>query len=188
MKYFFLFSLALCLLACETSEPKVSTTLFDVKPTYEPYQKVLNKNSRSTTVFSNYESLYMLNVAGFTPEFYDAFTSALKERLRSTDMLVDIRTNSSFFVSIFSPNEEYNDLSNPKLWEFILTVDGKEYKSKLVKKIKDREAWTSFFTFMNRWSNEFLIVFEIPETDGVPENAKRALSLSTSKVKTQMIW
>lgn len=188
MKYFLSCSLFLSVLACETTEPKVSTTLYDMRSSYRPYQQVLNRNSRSATVFSNYESLYVLNVAGFTPEFYEAFSNALNERLRSSEMLKEIKSNSSFFVSIYSPNDEYNDLSNQKLWEFILSVDGKEYKSKLVKKVKDRDAWSPFFTFMNRWSNEFLVVFEIPEEDKAPEHAKRTLSLSNSKAKTQMIW
>lgn len=188
MKYLFHTALFLVLVACETTGPQVTTTLHNTKASYEPYEETMEKNSRSETVFANYEQLYVMNVAGFTTEFYDSFTNALNERLRSTAMLADIRVNSTYFVSIFSPDLEYNDLGNARLWEFILTVDGREYRSSIVRKIIDRDAWAPFFSFMNRWSNEYLIVFEVPESDQVPSDAKRTLTLANSKAKTEMVW
>lgn len=188
MKHVFTSILLLLSLGCQTPEDRVSTTLFHAKPTREPYQKTMEKYSRETTVFSNYETLYMLNGTVFSTEFYEEFRKAVNERFLELNVLKDIQENATFFVSIFSPNNEYNDLSNKRIWEFNMQVGDKTYRSKLVKQIKEKESWYAFFPYINRWSSDFVISFEIPEGESIPSDSKFTLSLANAEAKTLMVW
>jgi len=178
----------LALSSCQTPEPeyKVSNTVFNIQDQDRPYEIVFKKHLRTTTVFFRYETLYILNAAFFSDALYDAFEKASRERFSSLNLLKNVNRNGSFVVSIFAPGDDYNDLSNDKVWEFSLKVDDKIYHAKTVKKIKDKYAWAPFFPFIDRWSTDFIISFDTPSDEVAIGD--RQFALSNSKAKTIMSW
>ncbi len=188
MKYLVCCLLLFSISGCQTprTNHNVNTVAFTTNPEPPPYARSLRKYSRTTTVFSNYETLYMLNVTAFSTEFYEAFEKTQNERFLAMNMLKGLKKNACFFVSIYSPNEEYNNLTNSHLWEFVLNVGANKYSSISIKKVANKDAWYPFFPYINRWSSDYIISFEVPNSDEI--KPPMTLSLGTSQVKTVMEW
>ncbi len=189
MKWF-LFATMYLLVACQTPElaTGVETVVYDLEPETRSYQDVLKKYLRSDTVFSNYETLYVLNVTAFLPEFQQAFKKMNEERFSELDLLKNIKSAPLFFVSIYSPHDDLNNLSNGKIWEFVLKVGIREFPVKVITKLNDKDTWSSFFPFINRWSSDYLLTFDIPDFDksGAPDQL--SLLLTNARAKTSISW
>lgn len=180
-------TLALSLSSCDAPRSPVSNTVFDSMDSSPTYRNAFKGATQSTTIYSKYEKLYTINASFLSREFYSALRETMAERTTNMELLQTLRSNQSLMVSIFSPSEEFNDLSNSRLWDFTLTVNGVVYRAKTVTKIKEKESWYPFFPYISRWSSDFLIVFDIPDSE-TATNGPFTLTLGSSETKTLMTW
>ncbi len=178
----------LFLSACETPiHNGVQTVVYEMDPGTQSYQEVFKKYWRSETVYSNYETLYMINVAAFYPEFTQALNKANIERFHGLKLLKGL-SNSTFFVSIYSPHDELNNLANTHIWEFVLKIGMLEHTAATVTKIRDKDTWGPFFPFSNRWTSDYLVSFDLKDAQTLSSDTPLSLSLTNSKAKTVMSW
>ena len=190
MKWSHFTTILALLTSCQSPEPVngVQTVVYDMNQGTRSYQTVLKKYWRTETVFSNYETLYVLNVAAFLPEFQQAFKKVNDERFSGLDLLKNVKSRPSFFVSIYSPKDELTILTNDRIWEFVLKVGIREFPVKAVTKLKDKDAWSTFFPFVNRWSTDYLLSFDVPNIDQLTGESPISLMLSNAKAKTAIHW
>ncbi len=188
MKIFLMSFVFAMLFACQTNEPNlISNTVYKVDKKDPSYQEVFKKYTHSTTVYSNYETLYFLNVTALLPDFREPLKEAMKARVMQLDKSIDSQDNLSFVVSIFSPNNDFNDMTDSRFWTFVLKVNDKEIPLNSIKKIKDKPSWHPYITYINQWSYDFLISFKIPSSVQI-RGQKIDFVLANSEAKTIMTW
>lgn len=174
--------------ACQTSDSSlISNTVYNAEKKNPNYQELFKKFSHSTTVYSNYETLYFLNVTALAPDFRESLKSAMAERGMVLDQEIVSQDNLSFLASIYSPNNDFNDMTDSRFWNFVLKINDKEIPMSSIKKIKNKPTWHSFITYINQWSFDYVISFKIPPTVQL-SGQKIDFVLANSEAKTLMTW
>ncbi|MBI2602236.1 MAG: hypothetical protein HYW48_04195 [Deltaproteobacteria bacterium] len=182
------------LLGCNTldSSSEVSNDIFDTIHQDDEYESLLKTYSHSASIFQDFDKLYDVHVTFLSSEFMRAFEKRLKERFKYQTMIDDVNGNIGFFVSIFSPLGNLSELNQEKIWEILLSINGVDSHPDLVKSLKAKENWSTFFPYITLWSNEYLVLFKMPSGEGsseaVQSKEKVTLSLSNLQAKTVMTW
>ena len=175
--------------SCHTLEESSGvSTSFVHKNEQKPYNQTLEKNLRTTTVYYNYETLYVVSASMLSSQFYEALSNRVRDHYQSMDVLKNFTINSTVFLSIFSPDYELNDVSNNRIWELFLEIDGRKYPVKSVRKVKEKGAWYSFFPYINNWTTDFIITFDIPESEKLPATSNFIFTMVNSQTRTTMRW
>lgn len=178
------------MISCQTgSENKEITTSFlETHKDQKPYNRVLEQYLRSTTVYYNYETLYMVSASMLSSPFYEALSRRVADHYQSTEVLKNFTVNATVFLSIYAPDYDLNDLANKRVWELFIEINGKKYPVKSVKKVKEKESWYAFFPYINHWTTDFIIIFDVPESEKLPPDSKFTFSMINSQTKTTMKW
>ena len=100
-------------------------------------------------------------------------------------MMEGLKVNLGFFVSRFSPDFEFSKLEDSKRWECLLKIGDKEFRPTAIKYLKEKDRWYSFYPYVNRWSNEYLIIFSPPQDLGT---GPVVFSVANVLAKTVMTW
>lgn len=70
--------------------------------------------------------------------------------------------NSEFFVSFFTPERKYADLSSSRnLWKIYLDVNGQRYEGKASKLKLSLNEIQALYPYHNRWSVPYVVTFPI---------------------------
>lgn len=188
-KIFWIYLCTFVLSNCQTPDhtPNVKTSKYASQNLEDWYQKAYENYTRNETVYYNYETLYTISATYFSTDFYSSFTSLKNEKYIGKEYRREIKAGKSFLISIFSPNNAYNKLKDEQLWTLRLDIEGKEYPVKTLKKIEQKNSWYVFFPYLNRWSSDFIVVFDVPE-EVFHSEQKVTLKLSNTKAHTEMKW
>lgn len=143
----------------------------DVKITEPPledraFDQALEKASKTRSVFSNFETRYILTAVYISPEFRTAFANRLTKVYKKADVeLGEIGSKAGFLVSLQVFDDTRSDLTNPQHWTVVLNGADGPIRPLLIKPLMDKERWRAFFPFIDLWSREFLVVFDVPGID-----------------------
>jgi hypothetical protein len=89
-----------------------------------------------------------------TQEYTDARKKALDEA----------RSQTTFFVMLYTDKDENNDLDKLKnFWNIFLDVDGKRLMPKSVKKVYENKArLQDRYSYLNPWGKSYIVTFAVP--------------------------
>ncbi|MEY4630858.1 MAG: hypothetical protein RIQ81_978 [Pseudomonadota bacterium] len=151
------------LTGCQTSPAETKVELLPTVEQDSQYEKAWKRASRSTTVFRDFETKYTLEATYLSPEFRSAFATRAERFAKSKlQFLEEASGKSGFFVTIFSPDSRVDDLADEGHWT-IQMVDGeKTIRPAFVRRLADKDRWKNFFPGVNRWSVEYMVVFDTP--------------------------
>jgi hypothetical protein len=123
----------------------------------------LRRASRSTTVYRDFETKYTIEATYLSPDFRSAFAKRA-ERFSKSKMqyLEEGSGKSAFFVTLFSPDSRVDDLADQDHWTIQLQDGDKPLRPAFVRRLADKERWKNFFPGVNRWSAEYMVVFDTP--------------------------
>ncbi len=94
-------------------------------------------------------------------------------------------TTTDFFVSFYTPERKYNDLSqNKTLWKIFLDVDGKRYEGKATKVKLLLTEIQMLYPYHNRWSTPYILTF--PVATSLVEGKRAVLTLTGSISSPQL--
>ncbi len=159
--------------ACQTGG---ATTKVEMLPTVEQddsYERALRKASRSTTVTRDFETKYTIEATYLSPDFRTAFARRAERFTKNKMTILEEASNrSAFFVTIFSPDNRVDDLADQDHWTIQLVSGEKTLRPALVRRLADKDRWKNFFPGVNRWSAEYMVMFDTPSrTTDSPEMA-----------------
>jgi hypothetical protein len=150
---------------CQT-DPATTSTKVEMLPTVEQdtkYEKSWRRASRSTTVYRDFETKYSIEATYLSPEFRSAFAERAERFAKSKlQFLEEASEKSGFFVTIFSPDAKVDDLADQEHWTIQLQDGEKLLRPAFIRRLADKERWKNFFPGVNRWSAEYLVVFDSP--------------------------
>jgi hypothetical protein len=191
-----LLALALAALAAPTAcvssiEPDV-----DITPSPDedaPYAAALGKATQSRVVFKDFETRYRLSATYLTPEFRAAFAQRLERVFKQGHgQFDDVTGKSGFFVSLHAPENDRTDLTNPEHWSVLLQTGGATQKPVLIKKLSDKERWRPFFTTVDEWTSEYLVVFDAPaanpQSQALVEQNQITLTFANADAQVNLSW
>ena len=167
---------ALHILAAGCTTGSGAKTKVEMLPTIEQdsaYEGAWRKASRSTTVMRDFETKYSIDATYLSPDFRTAFARRA-ERFTKNKMqfFEDASGKSAFFVSLFSPDARVDDLADQDHWTIQMVAGDKTMRPALVRRLADKDRWKSYFPSVNRWSAEYMVVFDTPSrTTDSPELA-----------------
>lgn len=159
-----------------------------------PYFLALEKATRSADIYRNFETDYKIQATLFSPEFKEALRERHKKLMLSdSSAFEETSTKLGFLVSIFAPDSNTIELANKTHWT-VLASSGSNHDLQpiMMRKIEDKTRWKNYFHYLNKWTQEWLIVFDIPtvnpDAGKLVEAQKTTLTLATGDVKTTLTW
>ena len=157
------------------------------------YLEILEKDTRSSEVYDNFETKFHIHATYLSPRFRRAFDKRLTYLMKESPFsLGEASSNTGFFVSIFAPEDKKVDLNNQNLWTISMKNKSKKYFPTVVRALSDKERWKAFFSHVNKWSKEFIIMFDVPSvTPRSPDLVAKdqlELLLSNSDASVTMTW
>ncbi|HYX33058.1 MAG TPA: hypothetical protein VE954_08070 [Oligoflexus sp.] len=166
-----LFLLTACL---SSPEPEVNYPLaaHEDKPYFQAYEAASVKYD----VIHNFETRFKAQITRVTPAFQQALTQRYAHIWNEPQPLIqDAAAKTAFFVTIYTANQELENVADADLWNIQLQVSGQTLKPSAIKKLKPKERWQPFFPEINHWSREFLLLF-----DRQPDNGTEPMKLTLS--------
>ena len=158
------------------------------------YISVFKKNSKYIELYENFETSYFINSSYFSEDFLQEFNNK-KAKVLSGDLrlLEDENDYFIFLVSIFGPDQSLTDLSDKKQWVLELKIGNKKISPTKVSLLKKEHPWNIFFSYINDWSDEYLVFFSKEEflnkiSESEQSQKKIELILANSQGKTSMKW
>jgi hypothetical protein len=187
--------LSLVLSAC-TSGWGASTAQVPAAPNSdESYKSVLAQWHTRVSVFDKFQKVIEGDAVLFSNEMRSAYASRWKEiRNESGSNLGDLSSGKmALVVSYFTPKDDFMELNNAQLWTLQLKLGGKMYSPALVQRLFEKSALEGFFPFVNKWTTEYLVVFDVSsdlagEKGLVQEKAGTEFSMNSSLVKALFRW
>lgn len=175
--------------SCDHSQSPTEVVIHDDALSDDAYATVLRKETREASVYSNFETKLMVKVTYLSDDFRMAFDKryeTLMEEKRFS--LGEADKKSGFFISIFTPDQQKPELDNSKFWTLILKnrTDLKRYPT-MVRHLSEKDRWKPFFPWLNRWSHEYLVLFDSEEDNPTGPEAF-TLSLSNPDARVSLNW
>ena len=158
MKSFFL-SLIFLIGSCQSSQQKI--ILHDEVDSDAEYNPVYREHTRQNNVYRDFESIYIVHATYLSKDFQLAFKKRFNALHASDEDSFELEPNQfGFFVSIFVPETNMSDLRDKKLWKIYINIAGARLEPSLVRPLRQKHQWSPFFPYINKWSQEYLIVFD----------------------------
>ncbi|MBP9706319.1 MAG: hypothetical protein KBD78_01655 [Oligoflexales bacterium] len=158
------------------------------KPYYESY--VLH--TRQKVVIKDFEKKFSVVATYMSKNFVTSLMERYKNLFKVNETpLEDVNGKLAFFVSFSTPDREYVDMANKKLWRVFSTIDGNNIEPVVLKKIKEKERWQAFYPEITPWSHEYLVIFDhlVPATAGdSADNLGVEFLLAGTEAEIKMLW
>lgn len=172
-----LFFLAVVLGACVTSQAEFE--LPAAAAADSEYYPVMKKWQRSVEVNQKFQKRIDVNAVLFTEEMRRAY-SARSERIRGESReLSDMEGGKmGILVSFYTPDGAYAELDNRDLWNIRVRDDQNQFMPAAVKYITKKSLFEANFPFVNKWTREYLIVYEPVAGETGSESLKVSQSIT----------
>ncbi len=133
-----------------------------------PYFKIYSDVSRTVDVIHNFESKIQVGITHLTPEFRQAMAERYEHIFHESQAsLAEAGNKTGFFVSLYAANRELADLADKQLWNVTLDGGGKQkLNPTAIQRLSPKERWGPFFPSINPWSQDFLVLFDLPPPSG----------------------
>ncbi len=175
----FLLSLAAWLTVCAAcTTPENRYVIGDATVPMGDYTDIIQKWTSEAKVYSGIVSTFQVSSTMLSSEilnhqvFRDARTAHLTKdqyldlRKKADD---DSKTETSFFVALYTDKTETNDLNKPKTsWNIFLDVNGKRVMPKSIKLVFDkRDALLNRYPYLTPWSKQYMVTFPVKLDDAM---------------------
>lgn len=133
------------------------------------YAPVLERWTRKANVFSQFQNRIEVSAVLLADEMRRAVGERLS-RLRGSSDGVSVLTDSSggarlgVLVSVYTPENPYLNLDDKTLWSLSLRIGPTQQPPMYVRRVFDKTTLEPFFSHIHRWSQDYLIVFDFPES------------------------
>lgn len=163
------------------------------------YAPVLGRWTRSAHVFSKFQNRVEMSAVLLADEMRRAVAERLS-RLRGTNDGLSVLTDSSggvrlgLLVSLYTPEGPYMNLDDKSLWSVSLRIGSNQQPPLYVRRVTDKTPLQPFFSHIHQWSQDYLLVFDFPETALQKENDAQKQSTSaefiaqSSVAKVEFRW
>jgi len=157
------------------------------------YAAKLTQATRESDVIKDFETRYSTSATYLSPAFKAAFAKRFEALYHRSDLqFAEAGTKAAFFVTINAADDEAMDISNPKHWTIQLKEKGEAVQPVLVKRLNDKERWRPFFPAINDWSQEYLVVFDLPAVNAnspeLVEKTSLTLALANADGTVNLTW
>ena len=157
------------------------------------YFKIYTKYTKKFELISNFETHAIIAITFLSSEFYQAFAKRYKHLYAAQEDLFQGMSYDKvgFFVSVHSDNTNLRKLDDINLWNIFLEHNNEIINAQLIKPLLDKERWIPFFKDVNKWSREYLLVFDLKFSDNnnqqfiLSEKFKLVLACSYGKIFVQ---
>lgn len=133
------------------------------------YEPIFSKWFRKTTVFSKFQNRVEMSAVLLTDEMRKAVAQRLS-RIRGSADGISVLSDSSggvrlgVLVSVFAPDAAYANLDDRSLWSLAMRIGPSQMTPMYVKRVTDKTLLQTFFPNIHQWSQDYLMVFDFPET------------------------
>lgn len=139
------------------------------------YSPVLTRWTRDIHVFSKFQNKVEISAVLLADEMRRAVTERLSRLRGNTEGLAVLSDSSGgvrlgMLVSIFTPENPYMNLDDKSLWSLSLRIGPNQQGPMYVRRVSDKTPLQPFFAHIHQWSQDYLLVFDFPETSLQPEN------------------
>lgn len=150
------------------------------------YEDLIEKKSKKIEVYEGLYNKLTLQATWLDSQITEASLShsarlqqwtEQKYKEEKTKAISRHTESTEFFLSFYTPERKYNDLSqNKTLWKMFLDVNGQRYEGKATKiKLLLTEV-QAMYPYANRWSTPYIISF--PVATSLVENRRATLTLT----------
>lgn len=156
------------------------------------YAPVLKRWFRDIKVFAEFQNRVEMSAVLLTNEMRRAVTERLS-RLRGASEGLSVLSDTSggvrlgVLVSVFSPEDAYMALDDRSLWSLSMRMGPSQMTPMYVRQISDKTLLQSFFPSIHRWSQDYLMVFDYPETILQPDSDEQKGSLEAEFIAQSAI-
>lgn len=152
--------------ACLTSpDPEASYPLAaqDDKPYFAAYQQV----SKRVDVINNFETKFTVDASHLTTAFRQAMATRYEHIFKDKEpALAEAASKTGIFVSVYTSNRELSELSRRDLWTIFLEGNGQKIAPTTIQRLSPKERWAPFFPAISPWSQDYLLLFDVPPAAG----------------------
>ncbi len=184
---FFTFFITGCL---HTFDDQVSfkKTAFDD----DNYSVAFQDATRHAKVIRDFETKYELTATYLSPKFRTAMSKRFSNLYEETrPLLEESSSKAGFLIAIYAPEEDF-DLRKSIDASLKFKTQGEKLSPVLIKTLRNKEKWQPFFPYVNRWTKEYLVIFESASVDAnsaeLVEKVGVDLSFHTSEAEVKMKW
>ena len=153
--------------ACTTADEGTRVAI-PPEPANDPdYARVLARWHKDASIFDRFQNRLSVHAVLFTEEMRQAYLNRWVQ-IRgdsSAKIGMDVGGKLAVFVSVFTPEEEFLRLDDSSLWTVRLMYGEKQLAPFMIRRIYDKPLHAGFFEFVNNWTYEYLIVFDVSVTD-----------------------
>jgi hypothetical protein len=114
-------------------------------------------------------------------------------RLRGSGDALSVLSDSSggvrlgVLVSVFAPDANYSNLDDRLLWSLSMRVGPSQLTPMYVRRISDKTLLQTLFKNIHQWSQDYLLVFDFPETILQRDNENQAQALNAEFIAQSAI-
>lgn len=156
------------------------------------YFEVYEDFTRDVQIYSNFATRYHLSATFMSGEFRQAYSKRHQSIYDSEQPgIVETSDKTGFFVTIFSPDPNLTDLNDELLWTIKLKTEENELKPSLVKRLSSKSRWEPFFVNVNKWTHEYLVLFDAPSTEiskNLVEKKSISLTFANADARVKLSW
>lgn len=165
----------------------------------QQYAPVVERWTRKVHVFSKFQNRVEMSAVLLADEMRRAVAERLARLRGNTDGL-SVLTDSSggvrlgMLVSVFTPEGAYLDLDDKSLWSLNLRIGPSQQAPLYVRRVNDKTPLKPFFSHIHQWSQDYLLVFDFPETALQKENKAQNVPTSaeftaqSSMARVELRW
>jgi hypothetical protein len=96
------------------------------------------------------------------------------------------------FVSIYTPEDDYLELENRQLWSHALQLGPAAVSPTLVRRLPAKSAFTPFFPFVNKWTSDYLLLFDASTAglgaEGLVNSTSATFTMRSALASVEFTW
>ena len=187
---FLLIGISFLFSSCVTMDGSIVSVVHPSPKADSSYFELIESHSKHKHVVHSFETLYKLNVTELVPSVMKGFEARFKTLFLKDQKIIQKDANQvAFFVSLYSPVTREADLANDQEWFSNLVLDNKEVLVEKVVRLKKSKLWNNFFPYVDAYSREFLLFFDISSLKDKKSLGKKiTLTLSNTRAQTVISW
>lgn len=131
------------------------------------FEQVLGKWHKTVRVYDQLQNRIELHAVLFSEEMRQAFIARWKRVRGDTEVRIaqEFGGKLAFFVSLYTPDESFMSLDNQNLWSIKMRFGDEVLAPTSVLRLYEKPMYQSFFDFIDKWSAEYLVVFDVSDVE-----------------------
>jgi hypothetical protein len=150
------------LAACTSTKGDVTAAIPPEPLSDDAYAPVYDKWFRKVSLVDQFQKRLDASAVLFTDDMRKAYAERWVRIRGDREAEIEALAGGKLavFVSVFTPETDYLDLDNSQLWSHSLQLGAQGASPVAVKRLFAKSAFSPFFPFVNRWTSDFLVLFD----------------------------